>query len=136
VQALLGGVLTAAMLEHLPSEQSEWLLAHLAACTPKPLDPAGGSSADDSSPVAAQTTIDQHMALTDFLVGATASGEQLSSQHFGCLAQHCKVQAARAAACGMKDRHMSWWLSHGSHKALPAASSNTMTFTCWCVTHF
>jgi hypothetical protein len=110
LQALQGGVLTAAMLEHLTSEQSEWLLAHLAATSPKAADPPGSSSADDGGPVVKQTTSDQHEALTDFLVGAQASGEQLSNQQYGCLAQHCKVRAARAAACGKKDRHMSWLL--------------------------
>ena len=103
LQALQGGVLTAAMLEHLTSEQSEWLLAHLVATSPKTADAADSSSAtDDSSPAVAQTTPDQHEALTDFLVGATASGEQLSNQYYGCLAQHCKVRSARAAACGRK----------------------------------
>jgi hypothetical protein len=94
LQALQGGVLTAAMLEHLTNEQSEWLLAHLAACNPKAPDPFGSSSADDSSPAVAQITSDQHEALKDFLVGATAAGEQLSNQHYGCLAQHCEVAAA------------------------------------------
>lgn len=98
-------MLTAAMLEHLTSEQSEWLLAHLAATSPKTIDPPGGSSANDSSPVVTQTTTDQHEALTDFLVGATASGEQLTNQHYGCLAQHCKVRFARAAY-GTKDWHI------------------------------
>ena len=98
LQALQCGVLTADMLEHLTSEQSEWLLAHLAAASPKSADPAGSSSANNGSPVVAQTTSDQHEALTDFLVGATASGEQLSSQHYGCLAQHCKVWAAHTAS--------------------------------------
>ena len=103
LQALQCGVLTADMLEHLTSEQSEWLLAHLAAASPKTADPAGSSSANNGSPVVAQTTSDQHEALTDFLVGATASGEQLSSQHYGCLAQHCKVVAARAG-CSICDK--------------------------------
>jgi hypothetical protein len=110
-------VLAAAMLEHLTSEQSEWLLAHLAATSPKTADPTDGSSADDGSAVVKQTSSDQHEALTDFLVGATASGEQLSNQHYGCLAQHYKVRTARAAACSTNDRHVAWWLSHDSRKA-------------------
>lgn len=146
MQALQGGVLSAAMLEHLTSEQSEWVLAHLAS-----LSSSGGSKADDGSssrgggdnatadgagltgsgnaedggssgggaavddassgsarreslisggsPVvvapAAVPLADQHAALTDFLVGATASGEQLSAQHYGCLSAFGEVSSSR-----------------------------------------
>lgn len=106
LQALQGGVLTGAMLEHLTSEQSEWLLAHLATTNGSnrtadgSRDDGGGGDGDggSSSPVAvAMTASDQHAALTDFLVGATASGEQLSSQHYGCLAPHCQVGTIRCS---------------------------------------
>lgn len=123
-QALQAGVLTAPMLEHLTSEQSEWLLGRLAATNGK----HSGCDGDGSGPVAAgMAASDQHAALADFLVGASASGEQLSSQHYGCLAAHCEVRDLCGVRNATSQPQISLWGNSVMGNGLFGSSSTAST---------
>ncbi len=113
VAALLEGAVSAEQLTWISSEAAVPAAA-TAASPPKTADAAGdggGAAAEEageapsSMPVSGADAAkgeeqpaageeggcDNHAALADFLLGATAGGQPLSAAHYGCMAAYCQV---------------------------------------------
>ena len=61
--------------------------------TPSALPVCGADAAKDEAQPAGEEEggADNHAALADFLLGATAGGQPLSAAHYGCMAAYCQV---------------------------------------------